>query len=225
MTVDIKDMPFFCSWSGGKDCCLSLYRTIQQGGQPQLLFTMFEDQCETSYEHRLSREIIYAQAESLNLPIEIAQSSLDNYKKIFSSSIETFKSLYIDYGVFGGTTVSSNNDWHTEICTHHELEAYHPLIESNSKDILLEFINLGFQAIIVAVKEDSLDSSFLGKVLSKELIEDFMSNNIDICGRNGEYHTLVVNGPLFSKKINVIPREIYSLNGISYLNLELNVDK
>lgn len=223
MTVDIKDKPFFCLWSGGKDCCLSLYRAIDQGGQPQLLFTLFDDQFENSYNHRLSRDIIYAQAKSLNLPIEIAEATEDDYEKTFLSSLENFKSLFIDFGVFGGTDVIAESDWNSKVCSKYDIEACYPLSDNNSKDLLTEFLDLGFEAIIIAVKDEVLDTSYLGRHLNKSLIEELELKGVDVWGKNGEYHTLVIAGPLFSKRINIIPKEIHSINGTSYLNLDVNI--
>ena len=65
----IRSKKFFSSWSGGKDSCLSLYRAIQNGGRPDLLFTMMVENGKLSRSHGLTPDLLEAQAASLNLPL------------------------------------------------------------------------------------------------------------------------------------------------------------
>ena len=64
-------------------------------------------------------------------------------------------------------------------------------------------IDSGFKAVIKKVNLDYLSEDFLGKTLTKELIEKIKSKGVDPCGENGEYHTFVVDGPIFDYKINI----------------------
>ena len=64
-------------------------------------------------------------------------------------------------------------------------------------------IDSGFKAVIKKVNLDYLSEDFLGKTLTKELIEKIKSKGIDPCGENGEYHTFVIDGPIFDYKIDI----------------------
>ena len=57
------------------------------------------------------------------------------------------------------------------------------------------------QALMVTVREPWLDESWLGRPLSAGMKEDFDARGIDPCGERGEYHTAVVDSPLFSRPI------------------------
>jgi diphthamide synthase (EF-2-diphthine--ammonia ligase) len=66
-----------------------------------------------------------------------------------------------------------------------------------------EFLSLGYKAVIVRVEEKKLDRKFLGRTIDREAIKEFQKIGIDPCGENGEYHTLVVDGPVFPKPLPI----------------------
>jgi diphthamide synthase (EF-2-diphthine--ammonia ligase) len=68
--------------------------------------------------------------------------------------------------------------------------------------LALEFINAGFQAILTCVDSKQLDRSFVGRTFDHSLLRDLPSG-VDPCGENGEFHTFVCAGPIFSQSIPV----------------------
>ncbi len=64
-----------------------------------------------------------------------------------------------------------------------------------------EFLDLGFKTIVTAVDENKLPKDFAGRVIDYDFLND-LPNNVDPCGENGEFHTFVFDGPIFSKPIN-----------------------
>lgn len=78
-------------------------------------------------------------------------------------------------------------------------------------------MELGYTCRIKAVDTRFLSESYLGKELNKSLIPDFEKLKIDICGEFGEYHTMVNDGPIFSKKIPFNFKKIYRNGNNSYL--------
>ena len=63
-------------------------------------------------------------------------------------------------------------------------------------------IDLGFTTVLKNVKLECLGEEFLGKVLTKELVEKIKATGSDACGENGEYHSFVYDGPLFSYPVS-----------------------
>jgi uncharacterized protein (TIGR00290 family) len=72
--------------------------------------------------------------------------------------------------------------------------------------MLTGFINLGFETVIVATKAELMGEEWLGRKLDKEFITDLakLNSNITPCGENGEFHTLVIDGPLFEKRMEIV---------------------
>ena len=71
------------------------------------------------------------------------------------------------------------------------------------KTVIHDFIHAGFKAIIVAVSADKLKAEFLGRQIDTTLITELESLDVDACGENGEYHTVVVDGPLFAQPLSI----------------------
>ena len=80
------------------------------------------------------------------------------------------------------------------------IESLFPLWKINTKELLKEFISLGFKSIIVCVNTALLDESFCGRMIDESFVNDLPSG-VDVCGENGEYHSFVFDGPVFSKPI------------------------
>jgi diphthamide synthase (EF-2-diphthine--ammonia ligase) len=71
--------------------------------------------------------------------------------------------------------------------------------------MLREFLAAGGEALIVTARATFLDSSWLGRLLTPSMVDEFAAIGVDPCGERGEYHTLVVNSPLFSRPLDVRP--------------------
>ena len=78
-----------------------------------------------------------------------------------------------------------------------------PLWQGDREKVVHEFIDAGFKAVIKKVNLENMSEDFLGKTLDKPLIEEIKKTGSDACGEHGEYHTFVVDGPLFSTPIEL----------------------
>ncbi|MCY1546154.1 hypothetical protein D9M68_821360 [compost metagenome] len=79
------------------------------------------------------------------------------------------------------------------------MKAYFPLWKRDSLELVKEFIDLGYQTIVVCAKDGLQD--FCGRVIDHSFLAD-LPKDIDPCGENGEFHTFVFDGPLFSESVN-----------------------
>lgn len=75
-----------------------------------------------------------------------------------------------------------------------------PLWKQDTNELMQEFLDLGFKAIIVCVNGTFLDESFCGRFIDQSFVAD-LPGNVDVCGENGEYHSFVFDGPLFQNPI------------------------
>lgn len=193
----------FVSWSGGKDSCLALYKAIEQGYNPKILFTMFSIENGVSAAHRLKEEIIKAQANAIGIECRIGRTSFEEYEDVFVSNIKEFKNRGIEYGIFGDIDIDEHRQWEERVCEKASINAVLPLWQRDRKGLVLEFLNLGFKAKIVLVDKRMMDTRFLGQDLSSSLLDEIEKYGADPCGENGEYHTVVYDGPIFKKPVNI----------------------
>lgn len=144
---------FFCSWSGGKDSCLSLYKAVQAGGIPAALITMMTEGGERSRSHGLRMDVIRAQADALGIPLVTRSASWGTYEQVFREAVREFAGQGITTGVFGDIDLDEHLEWCVRVCGEAGATAVHPLWKMDRMDAVREFLGAGFQAHIVAMKD------------------------------------------------------------------------
>ncbi len=222
--MDINKKDFFCSWSGGKDSCMALYYAIQQGGNPVLLFTIFEENGERSKSHWLIKDLIKAQSEALRLPIYTRQATWNTYEEEFIKGLKHIKNTNnIDYGVFGDIDIEDHRLWCEKVCQVASMTQIHPLWQKNRLEILNNFINAGFKAKIVVINTNMMSSKFIGRDIDLSLLEEIKTTGIDPCGENGEYHTIVYDGPLFKNPVELKLGDTSFRDEYFFLDVSINL--
>lgn len=98
--------------------------------------------------------------------------------------------------------------WLERICKQVGLKPIKPLWQCDTKKLLREFVDLGFNAIVVKVNAKVLAEDWLGRELNNQFYDDIIKlKNVDPCGEGGEYHTCITDGPLFKKRIKFLETE------------------
>lgn len=201
---------FFCSWSGGKDSALALYHALSEGWDPEALLTMMIPGGRRSRSHGLRAEVLRAQSVALGVPLKLRGTTWNRYEETFGSALAELAEARISVGVFGDIDFERNRRWVEEMCLPHGIEVHEPLWRKERRALLEEFLALGFRARIVALRDEILSPKLLGELLSEEIIEEIFRNGIDGSGENGEYHTVVIDGPLFSRGLELdLGQQVY----------------
>ena len=194
---------FVCSWSGGKDSCYAMMQAIAQGFVPKVLLNMMNENGKISRSHGLPLSILKQQAQKMNLPLEAIPSTWNDYEANFIAVLKNLKTNYnLDSAVFGDIDLQAHKDWEDKVCQASSLQAVLPLWQQNRIDLVNEMLENGIVTMIVSCNP-IMGETYLGKILNKELAQELHEKGIDPCGENGEFHTLVVNCPLFSEAIEL----------------------
>ncbi len=217
----LDGIPFVCSWSGGKDSCLALWQAIEQGGIPKLLLTMMDEQGRRSRSHGLPVDVLQAQADSLGIPLTTADTSWEDYETIFTEALRTAAQNGARVSVFGDIDFEENRAWEEKVSQRAGLQAYLPLWKKPRQNLLNDFLTLGFEATIIATKDDKLGKRFLGRILDHALLAEFEQAGIDLSGEAGEYHTIVTEGPLFNKPLSLQKGETTLHTGTWFLGVQV----
>lgn len=193
-----KKINAFCSWSGGKESAMAFYRAQRTGVRITCLINMLSEDGKHSRSHGLEPELLKRQALAIKVPILQQKTTWEDYEENFQKAILKLKEKSIIAGVFGDINLQEHRDWIERICKENEIEPILPLWGENRKDLLLEFIEAGFKAIVVTVNSEFLNGGWLGRRIDEKFISDLEKmSNIDLCGERGEYHTFVYDGPIF----------------------------
>ena len=109
--------------------------------------------------------------------------------------------------IFGDIFLEDLRNYREEKLLSAGIKCIFPIWKMDTRDLITEFIRAGFKAIVVCVNEKFLDKSFCGRMIDQDFCKD-IPGNVDICGENGEFHTFVFDGPVFSYPISFIKGEI-----------------
>ncbi len=182
---------------------------------------MLTEDGEKTRSHGLPIGLLQCQAEKLGIPLVVRKSTWDDYEENFVSAIRKFKKDGIDYGVFGDIDLEPHFQWVERVCSSVAIQPYEPLWKRERRDLLNEFLGLGFQAMIVAINQDALDHSFLGRLLDQQVITDIEKAGCDASGEEGEYHTVVTAGPIYSSEIHIKKKERIIHDGYCFLDVSI----
>lgn len=219
--TNATEQKFIVSYSGGKDSTLALYHAMQVGKAIGLI-VMLEEQGLRSRSHAMSMEIIQAQANALGLPIITASSSWNDYETEFLKLLADAKQQGADVLVTGDLDMPEHGCWHDRITQQAGLKLCMPLWQRPHREVIEEFIQLGFKTMIVTVNLDlGMKVDDLGKILTLDYIQELENRGIDPCGEGGEFHSTVIDGPLFTAPIAVRKGDILYHENYAFLALEL----
>ncbi|MHC1625542.1 MAG: Dph6-related ATP pyrophosphatase [Methermicoccaceae archaeon] len=216
-------MKVFVSWSSGKDSTLALYRALNMGFEVEYLLTMLDENGLWSRGHGLKKEVLDAQAKALGIPILYGKASWEGYEEEFKKLIRELQEIGIEGGVFGDISLQEHKDWVDRVCEDAQIKAFEPLWQEDYDNLLGEFMDSGFEAIIVSTRADLVDGEWMGHRLDRPFIEYIRNQNLDICGEDGEYHTLVTDGPIFNYPVNVVQGDVNLLEDVKINVLDVSV--
>lgn len=199
----------FASWSGGKDGCLALYRAKAAGMDIRCLVNMVTADGKRSCSHGIFATIIQRQAEALGIPIIQRRTTAENYESQFMTLLQELKREGIEGGVFGDIDFSPHREWIEKVCAGAGVIPHLPLWQEDQGKLLEEFFGAGFTAVVVAVKADLLGKEALGRTVDREFLAYItgLNKGITPCGEAGEFHSLVVDGPLFRQRLEILEAE------------------
>jgi len=211
------------SWSGGKDSALAL-RALrdEQGVEPvALLTTVTEDFGRVSM-HGVRRELVLEQARAAGVPlVEVgipAACPNEVYEARMRSALEAPPLDDVPVVAFADLFLEDIRAYREERLALVGKRALFPVWGRETNLLAREFIEAGFEAVLVSVDPSQLDPSFVGRSFDLELLAD-LPDGVDPCGENGEFHTFVHGGPIFSEPIPIELGETVMRDGFAFCDL------
>ena len=191
------------TWSGGKDSAMALHE-LQMNHKYEvsgLLTTVTEDYDRVSM-HGVRTVLLKKQAEYLGLPIDslciTTDTTEEDYEKIIREKFIYYKEKGIYSVAYGDIFLEDLRKYREENLSQIGMKAVFPIWKMDTNDLAHRFIELGFKAIITCVDSHHLDRRFVGRDFDEQFLAELPSN-IDPCGENGEFHSFVYDGPIFTK--------------------------
>lgn len=192
------------SFSGGKDSMLALYELQKRSRPVHCLFTTVWSENERTVAHEESLRSIREQANRLQIPIHFIYTSFETYAEDFVAVLKQLKKIYsLTTIAFGDWYLQGHRDWGETQAKKIGLQPCYPLWSTESEMVnkLRYFIGLGFKAKVIKIDREKLPQAWLGRIIDESFVEDIVQYDVCPMGENGEYHTRVIDGPVFKQKI------------------------
>ena len=196
------------SWSGGKDAAWTLHRLRQSGVEVSGLITTLTTGYERISMQGIRRTILHAQAAATGLPlIEVMiPPACDNavYEAAFASGLQSARERWprLRDIAFGDLFLQDIRDYRVAMCAPLGLRVLTPLFGSDTASLAREMQEGGLGAAICCVDTQQLSADFAGRDFDAGLLQDLPAK-VDPCGENGEFHTCVHAGPMFSHPLAI----------------------
>ena len=200
------------AWSGGKDSALALYEILKTNRYEvlELLTTVTQDYDRISI-HGVRRVLLEQQARSLGFPLEkmfVSKGVSDaEYESILLKSLNGHRISGVFSVVFGDIFLEDVRKHREGILSKVGVKGIFPLWKRDTRQLARTFIDLGFKAVITCVDSNFLGKDYAGRLFDERFLSD-LPPNVDPCGENGEFHSFVYDGPMFSERIPFTKGEV-----------------
>ena len=212
----------FCSWSGGKDSVLAYYLATRSGLNISCLLNVVEDDGEYSCTHGLPVTLLQAQAQLVGVPMVHLKTNGIKYEEDLRALLRSFKQKGFEVGVFGNGDIKPQ--WIGGVCREEGLDPRFPLHSIDKEKVLRNLVVLGFETIVVAARADLLGPEWLGRRVDEDFIKAWgemkRKNGIGPADESGLYHTLVIDGPIFKRKLEIIESKSVLRHGYWFLDIQ-----
>lgn len=210
----IKKLKTYFNWSSGKDAALAFYY-LQKNEKYEIdrLITSINTDYDRVSMHGLRRELLIQQAYEIGLPLTTIELPEEPTMEVYANEMKRIVTRlqlegYSHCG-FGDIFLEDLRAYREGQLKPFNIKCCFPLWQTDSKELITDFLNLGFKAIVICIKSELLDVSFVGREIDENFIGDLPSN-VDPCGENGEFHTFCFDGPIFANPIKfVLGEKVY----------------
>ncbi|RWU07719.1 Dph6-related ATP pyrophosphatase [Pedobacter chitinilyticus] len=192
------------NWSGGKDSCLALHHILQnQDFEVKYLLTTVNDAYHRVNMHGVRESLLIQQTNSLEIPLHQVRlpemPDMATYEQEMNQHLMQLKVEGITHAIFGDLFLADLKAYRESKLAEIGLIAEFPLWNRDTREVLKEFLSLGYRTIVVCAQQGLED--FCGRIIDEQFMDD-LPPGIDPCGENGEFHTFVFDGPMFKKPID-----------------------
>jgi uncharacterized protein (TIGR00290 family) len=200
-------IPVLLSWSGGKDAAWALHVLRQRDDVEVVgLLTTITEGYERIAMQGIRVDVLHAQARAAGLPVIQARmpQRADNtvYEATFAAALSRARTRWpgLEHIAFGDLFLADIRAYRETLCARIGWTPMFPLFGSDTARLARDMIEGGLRAALCCVDTQQLDAEFSGHPFDPELLEA-LPPAVDPCGENGEFHTCVRDGPMFSAAI------------------------
>lgn len=200
------------NWSSGKDSSYALLKVLEESEyRIAYLLTSVNERYRRVSMHGTRELLLERQALSIGIPLKKLivpeMPSMEDYDRVMKQTMTQLRDEGIDYSIFGDIFLEDLRTYRENQLERVGMQAVFPLWKLPTQELAKAIIDKGFKAVVVCVDGNCLDASFGGRVLDHNFLSD-LPPGVDPCGENGEFHTFVYDGPIFSEPVRFTKGEV-----------------
>jgi uncharacterized protein (TIGR00290 family) len=197
----------FVSWSSGKDSAFALHEARRLGlADIAGVVTTVNERYDRVAMHGVRAELLERQIAELRLPsIKVlipSPCTNETYEERFGKACAAIKASGIEHIVFGDLFLEDIRAYRERTLAAIGMTPLFPLWGRNTRQLAVDMIESGLVAHLVCLDPKRLGAEFAGRRFDAKLLNDLPAD-VDPCGENGEFHTAVNEGPMFSAPIRI----------------------
>ncbi len=213
------------AWSSGKDSAFALHE-VRRAGDYEIVaaLTTVTDTFSRVSMHGVREELLRAQLDAAGLPSIVVRIPFpctnDVYERAMAAALAQAKSDGVTHVIFGDLFLADLRAYREEKLASIGMAGVFPLWHRPTDKLARAMIAAGMEAHLATVDLAKLSPSFAGRRFDGALLSALPAG-IDPCGENGEFHSFVKAGPMFSRPIKVRVGETVEREGFAYADLLL----
>jgi len=201
--------------SSGKDSIYAMHLMMKRNYEIGCMITLKSKNPDSYMFHSAAIEMVKLQAKSVGVPIFEAEThgrkeeELEDLKKAISDAKKKYK---IEGIVTGALFSDYQRERIEKIADSLGLKVFSPLWHMDQEKYMRELVSSGFEFILTKVAADGLNKSWLNKIITSKEVDKLVELNekigMNIAFEGGEAESLMINGPIFKKRIEITDSEI-----------------
>lgn len=211
------------SWSSGKDAAWTLH-VLGQDPEIELagLLTTVRRGSRRVTMHDVRPELLAAQAEATGLPLVTIElpdpCPNEEYERLMTAAMAAARADGVEAIAFGDLFLEDVRAYRESKLEGTGIAPLFPLFGRDTRELAHEMVAAGLRAVLTSVDPRQLDRSFVGRRFDAALLDD-LPDGVDPCGERGEFHTLVVAGPMLAHPLEVTVGERTERDGFAYADV------
>jgi uncharacterized protein (TIGR00290 family) len=214
------------AWSSGKDSAFALHEVRRRGDIEVVgALTTLNDAFGRVSMHGVREEVVRAQLDAAGLPGHVVRLPFpcpnETYEVAMREVLAQARRDGITHIVFGDLFLEDVRAYREARLEGSGIAPLFPLWGRPTTALARDMIAAGLKTRLATVDLAKLPASFAGRVFDEDLLAD-LPDGIDPCGENGEFHTCVVAGPMFSHALDIEIGDAVTRDGFAYCDLVLS---
>ena len=219
-----KPRAWLC-WSSGKDSAWALHVVRRQNDVQLvgLLTTVTEAYGRVSM-HAVRQEVLAAQADAAGLPLHQVPIPTpcpnEVYEESMRGAVEEARKQGVTRMIFGDLFLEEVRDYRQRQLADSGIAGLFPLWGRPTAELAAEMISAGLVAHVTCLDPEKVPRELAGRVFDEDFLRRLPAG-VDPCAENGEFHTCVSAGPMFSHPIPVVVGQSVEREGFVFSDLTL----